>query len=147
MGLLDSAFERTTSGLGGKPAEIPRHTLVLHVPPGVAAPGVFVDAEGAEVGFWLTLQSLTHAQELAILQKAMPDARSKKIKVDSTSEMIRSTIWLFHESSPPDDPGVELTRAKREWLWQVLAQRGRNLVSAAYDRLTEPDTTDAEGNG
>ncbi len=40
-----------------------------------------------------------------------------------------------------------LKRAEREWLWKALSQRGRNLVSSEYDKLTEPATADEEGNG
>jgi hypothetical protein len=152
MGLLDEAFERTTGSLsGGQPAEIPRHTHTFFVPPKTCAPGVFADEDGNEVGFWLTLRSLSPAQEMAIINRSMPGGRQKKVRADSATELVQAAIHLFHEHLPVTlggaDDGVTLPRGKKEWLWQVLTQRGRNLVAQEYDALTEPVGLDSEGNG
>jgi hypothetical protein len=144
MGLLKDSMERTTGRLsdGGRPAPIPRHTHTFEVPAGNAAPGVFVDAEGNEVGFWLTLQSLTQAQEMKIINAGMPSGRKKKATANFAQKLVENTMHLFHEQLPAvlggDDDGEELQRSDREWLWNALDQRGRNLVSQEYDTLTEP---------
>ncbi len=157
MSLLDRAMERTTSSLSeGMPTEIQRHTHTFEVPAGTASPGVFVKstAEGEEeVGFWLTLRSLTQRQEMAIINKGMPKGRNKKMTAGFAKELVQATLFLFHESLPVQlggsDEGVELHRSKREWLWNVLDQRGRNLVSDEYDTLTQPvqDDEDDEAPG
>lgn len=153
MSLLDEAYSRTTAKLseGGAAPPISRHQHVLFVPAGTASPGVFLSPEGEEAGFWLTLKSLAQGQEMAIINAGMPSGRSKKTNANFAQKLVQETMYLFHEKKPVvlggEDAGVELHRSKREWLWNVLDQRGRNLVSQGYDALTEPVSTDDEGNG
>lgn len=156
--IFEEAFERFTGDLAsGGAEEIPCHERWVEVPPGVAAPGVFVRG-GREVGFWLKLVSHSVRQETSILQKAM--GKRGEMNVGRGSAMVRDAIRCVADSVErltTDDPedndaardarATPLTKAKREWLWKALSQRGRNLMAAEYDKLTEPATADEEGNG
>ena len=154
MGLLDDAMDRTTGTHGQTPDVLQRHTHSFEVPAGTGAPGVFVamTEEGEEeVGFWLTLRTLAQKQEMAIINRGLPKGRRGQISADFQRELIKAAMWLFHDELPVQlgghDAGEELTRAKREWLWNALDQRGRNLVSYEYDVLTEPTAPDPENPG
>ncbi len=158
MSIFDEAYDRHTSSLAeGGSKEIPRHRRWVEVPPGVAAPGVFVDASG-EVGFWLLLESHGLRQEQSILQKAI--GKRGEMNIARGSAMVRDAIRAVADveeriSTDELEDGDEardararpLKRGEREWLWKALSQRGRNLVSSEYDKLTEPATADEEGNG
>lgn len=159
MSIFDEAFERFTADLSerGGAAEIPRHSIWLEVEAGIPAPGVFVRG-GDEVGFWLKLESHSVRKEQAILQKAM--GKRGELNVSRGAAMVRDAILAIADTAervstddPEDDDEARdararvLTRAEREWLWKALSQKGRNLVSAGYDKLTEPAAVDEEGNG
>ncbi|HHH29109.1 MAG TPA: hypothetical protein ENK57_12300 [Polyangiaceae bacterium] len=157
MSIFDEAFERYTGSLAdGGASDIPRHKRWVEVPAGVAAPGVFV-RDGAEVPFWLLLESHSLRQEQAILQKAM--GKRGEMNIARGSAMVRDAVRAvadFVERVSTDDPEDSdeerdararlLKKAEREWLWKALSQRGRNLVSSEYDKLTEPATADEAGN-
>lgn len=158
MSIFDEAFERFT-GLasdGGGATDIPRHSRWIEIPPGVAAPGVFTRA-GEEVGFWVLLMSHSLRQEQSILQAAM--GKRGEMNVARGSAMVRDSIRSVAEAVEvvPDEPEDDdeardkrarpLKKAEREWFWKALSQRGRNLVSSEYDKLTEPAAADDEGNG
>lgn len=158
MSVFDEAYEKFTSSLGSGPAEeMQRHERWVEVPPGVAAPGVFA-REGREVGFWLKLRSHSLREEQAILQKSM--GRRGEMNVGRASAMVRDAIAGFADAlervstDEPEDTDADrdararvLSRPEREWLWNALSQRGRNLIASEYDKLTEPATADEEGNG
>lgn len=149
MGLLDEAFERTTADLSGKAVDLPRHMRSVWVPPNTCAPGVFIDAEGEERGFWLTLRTLALGKEMAILNTAL-SAKKKTVNAGAAKDMVKASIFLFHEDKPVtaggEDAGVELNRARKDWLWNCLGQRGRNYISDEYGKLTEVEVEDDEGN-
>jgi hypothetical protein len=150
--VFEQAFERHTGSLAdGGATDIPRHRRWIEVPPGVSAPGVFMRGS-EEVGFWLLLES--HG----LRQKAM--GKRGEMNIARGSAMVRDAIRTVADEAErlstdePEDSdeardarAMPLQRAKREWLWKALSQRGRNLISSEYDKLTEPSTADEEGNG
>ena len=157
MSIFDEAYGRFTGGLDeGGAKDIPRHNRWIEVPPGVAAPGVFT-RDGVEIGLWLLLESHSLRQEQAILQKAMGKRGEMNIARGSAMvrDALRATADIVEKVStdePDDDDEARHARARpiargeREWLWKALSQRGRNLVSSEYDKLTEPATADEAGN-
>jgi hypothetical protein len=154
MSIFDEAYDRHTGTLGeGGAHEIPRHSRWIEVPPGVPAPGVFL-RDGVEIGFWLFLESHSLRQEQAILQRAQE--KRGGMNIARGSAMIRDAIQgisdsLEDEREDDDEARTSrmrpLKRAEREWLWNALSQRGRNLIANEYDKLTEPATADEQGNG
>lgn len=158
MSIFEQAYQRHTGSLAdGGASEIPRHRRWVEVPPGVAAPGIFVN-ENVEVGFWILLESHGLRQEQAILQKAI--GKRGEMNIARGSAMIRDAIRSVADveervsTDEPDDGddardarARPMKRAEREWLWNALSQRGRNLISSEYDKLTEPAAADEEGNG
>lgn len=155
--VFEEAYGRHTGSLAeGGAKDIPRHKRWIEVPAGVSAPGVFT-REGAEVGFWILLESHNLRQEQSILQAAM--GKRGEMNIARGSAMVRDAMRSVCDEHVPtehepedtdllrDDRAMLLARAKREWLWKALSQRGRNLVSAEYDKLTEPRSAGEEGNG
>lgn len=142
--VFDSAFDRFTGSLAeGGAKEIPLHEDWIEVPAGICAPGVFVDEEGAEHGFWLLLREHTVRRTQSIMQRTM--GKRGEVRVDQGTAMIRDAIVGVSDREGGDLRN--LRKVEREWLWKALSTKGRNLVSSKFDRLTEPlGDEDESGN-
>jgi len=157
MSFFDDGYERFTGSLNeGGASDIPRHRRWVEVPAGVAAPGVFAK-DGRDLSFWILLESHPLRKEQSILQKAM--GKRGEMNIARGSAMVREAMLgvadfverLSDDELEDSDEARTarmrvITKAEREWFWKALSQRGRNLVTSEYDKLTEPATADEEGN-
>lgn len=151
MSTFRQAFDRHTASFssGGDPIEIKGHEEWLLIPAGTPAPGVFVK-DGEEIGFWLLIGTHSVRKEQAVLQKSM--GKRGAVKLSSAAAMIRDAIRATADYQEGDEDADLYQRAEylnltdREWLWEALSARGRNLVTRSYDKLAHPEDEDDEGN-
>ena len=82
--------------------------------------GVFYDESGDPQMFKLTVVSLTHQEEL--------DAtRSVKAPTDLPFMLAKKSLYKFN--------GKQLNDKKREFLWEALGPKGRQVVTVAYSEV------------
>jgi hypothetical protein len=122
--LLARLFEAFTptgkAALADKPL-LPVRTVTFTVDGAECAPGVFVDENGDYFDFQLTMRSLDSAQEMATLDSVTGSGH--------TVPPLMSRAMLYKMN------GTIITPRQREWLWEALDMRGRQLCFVAYQQM------------
>jgi hypothetical protein len=131
---LDDVFQEWTSKVeDGSVRDMPRNSETVELQPEQCRPGVF------PAPFTITVRELSTREEMAIIKatKGNDGARLGLM-------MAQRSIYSFN-----GEPVVKT--AHREWLWEALGQRGRNIVSTHYARVMLGEETEEgggeEGNG
>jgi hypothetical protein len=83
-------------------------------------PGVFVDSEGKPMTFKLTVTSLLHSEEIEA-------TRTIKGATDLPFALSKRSLFKFN--------GVRIDQKKRDFLWEAIGPKGRQLVVYAFSQM------------